>query len=209
MRMGRDSRMDDSRFANIDFDALLSRLYAVAQGLFARQGLKGEASILPATGKSAEDLAVDVITDLIVGEKVEWRPKQPDEDPFPLLVTVLKHDFLDLVRKGRAYKRTAVVASLQDEEDLGRIAPPELAVDIHDKAEDAATKERVYALVKGERELEEYVEAVFELGLTKPKDIAEFLGISSDQGRNRQRRLRTRLARWHRSVAISDRSKSH
>lgn len=201
--------MDDSRFANIDFDGLLSRLFAVAQGLFARQGLKGDASILPATGKSAEDLAVDVISDLIVGEKVEWRPKQPDEDPFPLLVTVLKHDFLDLVRKGRAYKRTRVVGSLQDEEDLGRIAHPELATDVYNNAEDAVTKEKVYALVKGDGEMEEYVEAVLELGLTKPKEIAEFLGISSDHGRNRQRRLRTKLAHWHRSVAITDRGKSH
>lgn len=200
--------MDDSRFANVDFDSLLSRLYVVAQGLFARQGLKGHSSILSATGKSAEDLVLEVVTSFIVGEKLEWRPKRPDEDPFPLLVTVLKHDFLDLVRGGRAHKRTVVVGSLQEKEDLGG-GYPDQAVQIHMKAEDLVTKERVYDLVKGERQLQEYVEVVLELGLTKPKDIAEFLGISSDQVRNRQRRLRTRLARWHRSVTMSDRRKSH
>lgn len=192
--------MNDSRFANVDFDSLLSRLYAVAQGLFARQGLRGDASILPATGTSTEDLAIEVVTALILGEKVEWRSKRPDEDPFPLLVTVLKRDFLDLVREGRAHKRTVVVGSLQEEEYLGRIEHPDGAAEIHMTAEDAVTKEKVYALVKGEKELEEYVEVVLELGLTKAKEIAEFLGISSDQVRNRQRRLRTRLARWHRSL---------
>lgn len=201
--------MDDSRFANVDFDGLLSRLYAVAQSLFARQGLKGDASILPATGKSAEDLAVEVVNAFIFGQKVEWRPKQLDEDPFPLLVTVLKHDFLDLVKKGRAYKRTVVVGSLQEQEDLGRIEHEEGLSAIHTKAEDAVTKETVYALVKDEKELEEYVGVVLELGLTKQKEIAEFLGISSDQVRNRQRRVRTRLARWHRSVTMSDPRKSY
>jgi DNA-directed RNA polymerase specialized sigma24 family protein len=201
--------MDDSRFANVDFDNLLSRLYAVAQGVFARQGLKGDASILPGTGKSAEDLVLDVVAAFIVGEKVQWRPKQPDEDPFPLLVTALKHDFLDLVRKGRSYKRTVVVGSLQEEEDLGRIEHPDLVAEIEMKAQDAVTKKKVYALVKGEKELEDYVEVVLELGLTKPKEIAEFLEISSDQVRSRQRRVRTRLARWHRSLGTRNIGKGH
>ena len=195
--------MDDSRFANVDFDRLLSRLFAAAQGLFARQGLKGDASILSGTGKSAEDLVLDTVQEFIRGEKVEWRPKCPDEDPYPLLLTVMRRDFLDLVKKGRAHKRTKVVDSLEEEENIGSMEREVVDIEeIFSLAEgDAATKERIYSLVAGHKELVEYVEAILELGLTKkPKELAEFLGITSDQLRLLQRKVRTRLAGWHRSV---------
>jgi DNA-directed RNA polymerase specialized sigma24 family protein len=202
--------MDDSRFANVDFDALLSRLFAAAQALFARQGLKGNASILPGTGKSAEDLVLDTVQEFIRGKNVEWRPKSTDEDPFPLLLVVMRRDFLDLVKKGRAHKRTKVVDSLEEEENRGSIEQEVVDTEeIFSQAEgDDLTKERVYSLVAGDKELEEYIEAILELDLIrKPKELAEFLGITSDQVRLRQRRVRTKLAGWHRSVMVKHQRK--
>lgn len=202
--------MDDSRFANVDFDSLLSRLLAAAQALFARQGLKGNASILPGTGESAEDLVLDTVQAFIKGEKVEWHPKNPDEDPYPLCLVVMKRDFLDLVKKGRAHKRTKVVDSLEEEENRGSIEQEVLDIEeVFRQAEgDAVTKERIYSLVAGDKELEEYVEAILELEfIKKPKELAEFLSITTDQLRLRQRKARTKLAGWHRSVMTRYRQK--
>jgi DNA-directed RNA polymerase specialized sigma24 family protein len=201
--------MDDSRFVNVNFDSLLSRLYAVAQGLFARQGLKGDASILPGTGKSAEDLVLDTVQAFVQGEKIKWRPEHPDEDPYPLLLIAMKRDFLDLVRKGRAYKRTIVVDSVEEEENSKRT---EQGADLEEgsgKAEDDETKVKIYSLLEGNKELEEYVEAILELGLKKPNDIAEILGITTGQVRSRQRKVRTKLAGWHRSVMTRYRGKGN
>lgn len=194
--------MDDSRFVNVDFDSLLSRLLTAAEGLFARQGLKGDASILPGTGKSAEDLVLDTVQEFIRGQNVEWRPKTPDEDPYPLLLTALWHDFLDLVKKGRSYKRTIVVDSVEGSGTSIKI--DQQAADIEESfslgENDAITKERVYSFIAGDEDLQEYIEAILELDLRKPKEIAEALGITTDEVRLRQRRARTRLTGWHRSV---------
>jgi DNA-directed RNA polymerase specialized sigma24 family protein len=201
--------MDDSRFANVDFDSLLSRLLTAAQALFARQGLEGDASLLPGTGTSAEDLVLDTAQAFIKGEKVEWRPKNPDEDPYPLLLVIMRHDFLDLVKKGRAYKRTKVVDSIEEEGHRGSIEQEVVdAEELFSKAEgDVVTKEKIYSLVAGDKEIEEYVEAILELGLRKPKELAEFFGITTDQLRLRQRKARTKLAGWHRSVMTRYRRK--
>jgi len=127
--------MDDSRFANVDLEGLLSRLYAAAEGLFVRQGL----SVLPGSGKSAEDFAVETVEAFIFQRGVEWRPKTHDEDPYPLLLTVMTRDFLDIVTKHSGYKRSTVLDSLKHEKALRVIDAFE------DDLQGAALKGRVAA----------------------------------------------------------------
>ena len=194
-------RMNDSRFANIDLEDLISRLTAVALSWFAREGLKGEESILPGTGKSAKDLVFDTLLAVLRDEDVRWQPQTPEENPFPLLVIVMRHDFLDLIKKGRAYKRTTIVDSITEEENRGRFEQTSDFNEDFSSAEARVLAKRLYPLIEDERKLKDYIDAILLQGLVKRKEIAEHLGITSQEARNRERRLQTRLARWYSSLS--------
>lgn len=98
-------------FGAIQWSRLLKRLTACAAKWFLQEGCIGEESVLPATGKSAKELAFDTVSEFING-RIEWRPKSSesaDVELYLLLRKVMRHDFLDLVKSGRAYRRTDVL----------------------------------------------------------------------------------------------------
>src|SRR5688572_20836325 len=103
--------VDDPRFANINWDSLLRRLTACAAKWFLQENCLDEEAVLPATGKSAKELAFEVLTEFIKGniELVQQSDVMSEGELFSLLRRVMRHDFLDLVKKGRAYKRTTVL----------------------------------------------------------------------------------------------------
>src|ERR1044072_5916132 len=105
--------MTSSRSPQIDWESLLQRLAAVAKKLFREEGYKAD-QVIPGTSVLPEDLAADAMIEFFEGTKVKWRPKSDDEDPFPLIVTVMRHNFQDLMRSA-GHKRTTFIEDIKDE----------------------------------------------------------------------------------------------
>jgi hypothetical protein len=178
---------------------LLDRLVSTALKWFKQEKCNEDESVMPGTGQSAKDLAYGALLHMLNNDP-EWRPKKPDEDPFPLLVTVMRHDFLDLVKKSE-YKRTAVMSPYSDEETPEALDQLPDLKDSYVSAEAALLAQDLYPLVEGDQDLKDYIDAVLLLGIFKPEDVAEALGISDQERRNRQRKLKIRLATWKASVS--------
>jgi hypothetical protein len=64
----------------------------------------------------------------------------------------------------------------------------------------AIVARRIMPLIDGDRHLVDYANAVLVGGCLKREDIAAYLKISPQEVTNRQRRIRTKLASWKRSV---------
>ncbi len=201
--------LSDPRFSSINWSLLLKRLISCAAKWFLQEGCSGHEAVLPATGKSAKELAFDTVAEFIKGD-IEWQPKSDASaqlELFVLLRKVMRHDFLDLVKEGRAYKRTDVLDPSADEkEGWGEYSRERTLNDLPAGDEKfyslnaALVARRVLPLVQGDRELEDYIDAVLRGGCLKREDIAAFLRISPQEVTNRQRRLRLKLSSWKRSV---------
>lgn len=197
--------------SKIDLDLLLRRLTACAGKWFLQRGCSHPEDMLPATGKSAVDLAYETVARFIEGEiKYEQRSsKDINSEVFALLKTVMWRDFLDLVKDRREYDRTTVMDVTADnsskdsgksrrEKTLDQFANEnELPFDALNKA---LVLQRVMSSLNGEKELEDYVRAIVEHGCIKREDIAFFLEISLQEATNRKRNVRTRLASWARKL---------
>jgi hypothetical protein len=199
-------------FGAIQWSRLLKRLTACAAKWFLQEGCIGEESVLPATGKSAKELAFDTVSEFING-RIEWRPKSSesaDVELYLLLRKVMRHDFLDLVKRGRAYRRTDVLdPSTGGKDTVGYENGPTLE-QLSDTSDDgfysldaAIVARRVLPLIMDDPPLVDYVNSVLSAGCLKREDIAAYLQISSQEVTNRQRRLRKRLASWKRSIELS------
>jgi hypothetical protein len=208
---------NNPRFSYVNWDPLLEDLLDYAKGLFRQEKCDGEESILPGTGKSAKDLVFDAATEFIV-KQVEWRPSSPEnatKELFYLLRTVIKHDFLDLVRDGRAYKRTEIIGAGNADRDGGSGPEDEPADEdgwlegLIDKMSDEAVEQRAYAAVEGKPELKEYLDAVLCEGYTKRKKVADHLGINLQEAERRRGKLKTRLTPLKRALEAGRASKSH
>jgi DNA-directed RNA polymerase specialized sigma24 family protein len=182
----------------------MKRLVAQALRWFAQEGLKSQDDILSATGKSPTDLAYDVVLEVLRDEKVQWRPQKPDEDPYPFLVKVMRNDFLDLVRPGRAYKRTQVMDT-QAEEDQPALDNYESSGDDLEKLHAALTAHDLHKMVGEEQDLKDMIDAILLLECRKREDIAHVLSTTPEEITRRQQRLRTKLASWRRTLAADAR----
>lgn len=198
----------DSYHSSINWNLLLRQLTASAATWFLEEGCKNADDILPATGKSAKELVFDAVLEFSEG-KVDWKPKSLETahgELYWLLRRVIRNDFLDLVKNGRAYKRTNVLDTHRgtDAQVNQSISKPTLDELPDDKSKieytiDAVILSRcVLPLIAGEKELEDYVNAVLQAGCYKREDIAAYLNIPPQEVTNRQRTLRLRLASWKR-----------
>lgn len=208
--------MNDNRFAGINWERLLKRLTACAASWFLKEGCRHADDILPATGMSAEDLARSAVLEFIRGG-IKWDQSTDEEGLYRVVLTAMKRDFLDLVKKGRAYKRTDVLDTYKNEDapqDQHKKAPvlenlPDPCNDGFYSLEAAVIARQVYPLIGNNAELKELVDAVLYCGETKREDRAELLGITPQQVTDGQRKLRLRLAPWHRRVHESRKSTGH
>lgn len=202
--------LSDPLFSRVDLILLVKRLTACAAKWFLQEGCSGEESVLPATGKSAKELAFDTVTEFIEG-KVEWQPtskESADIELYRLLRKVMRNDFLDLMKEGREYKRTEVLEPSEGGEGAwGEYSTKPTLANLPGDTEEgfyslnaAIVARRVLPLVKGDAELEEYVNAVLRGGCTKREDIAAYLGITAQEVTSRRRKLRIKLASWKRSL---------
>jgi hypothetical protein len=204
----------ETDFTDIQWDRLLKRLTASAAKWFLQESCSGEESVLPATGKSAKELAFDTVTEFIKG-RIEFRPtskESADLELVLLLRKVMRHDFLDLVKEGRAYKRTDVLDPSTDGDDAwGEYEKGPTLDKLPADSEKgfsslnaAVVARRVLPLVLDDHELVDYVKAVLVEGCLKREDIATCLQISHQEATNRQRRLRKKLASWKRGIERSN-----
>lgn len=202
--------LNDPLFFRIEWGLLLKRLTACAAKWFLQEGCLGAEAVLPATGKSAKELAFDTVTEFIKG-RVEWQPKSEESanlELYWLLRKVMRHDFLDLVKEGREYKRTEVLDPSSDEEGAwGEYNNKPALENLPDDSGEgfyslnaALVARRVLPLVQDDQELVDYVNAVLRGGCLKREDIAAYLQTSPQEVTNRQRRLRVKLASWKRSM---------
>jgi DNA-directed RNA polymerase specialized sigma24 family protein len=188
---------------------LLKPLTACAAAWFLTEGIVGRDDVLPATGTSPQEFAFDTVLKFAEGG-LKFRPKSAEtyeRDLFSFFRTVMWHDFLDLL-KSHGYDKTDVIDAVKATEDQ---QPGEMLEELPDASagdgfhsiEAAAIAMKVLPLVDDDPELKEFIEAVLCFGRTKREDIAEILGVTTQEVTNRKNRLRVRLASWYRSVQAS------
>jgi|GEM_PF-1602980 len=201
--------MDDPRFSRINWSRLLQWLTSCAAKWFLEEDICGRDDVLPATGKSPTDLVFDTVTDFIEG-KIKFRAKSAEtyeKDLFNLLRTVMRHDFLDLIKSGD-YERTDVIDALRSDDNGPTNPAGPVLEELHDSSgcdgfyslESAVVARRVLPIISDDPELKEFVEAVLCLGCWKREDVASALDITPQEVTNRKRRLEVRLASWYRSI---------
>jgi DNA-directed RNA polymerase specialized sigma24 family protein len=175
--------------AEADACALIEKLMAYALRVFAEQGLGGKGAVIPGVGKSAEDFAYDVLLQYLTG-KIKNRD-------VPYLLTALRNDILDKL-KSAAHKTTDhLPANPQGDSEDGKTKFLD-GFQSRDKPVDALVCEKSYEerarkLVAAEPDLRELVEAVLDLDLHKPAEIAEALGTTATNIQTRKKRAKRRL----------------
>jgi hypothetical protein len=183
------------RFAGVVWDEVIDCLMAEAIRLFASAGLVGADRVMRGVGLSREDLVCQTITAVLEDETVRYRKE--DGKLLPFLKQVMRHDFLDLVRRP-VYKRTVIVDPIEEAKHKteGEVTSLEsLAPAVAGPLPDILWRERVRQLAADDPKLVDYVDAILELDLTKPSEIADVLSTTVQDINNRRRRLATRIAR--------------
>lgn len=197
----------ETDFSDIQWARLLKRLTACAADWFLKENCLDAESVLPATGKSAKELAFDTVAAFIKG-RIECEQNSTELGVYRLLKKVMRNDFLDLVKERRAYKMTDVLDPSDDGEEASdeynkRTTLASLPVDAEKELYSlnaAIVARRILPLIDGDGHLVDYINAVLIGGCLNTQDIAAYLNISQQEVNNRKRRLRTRLASWKRSV---------
>ena len=175
--------------AEADACELIERLTAHALRVFAEYGMPGRDAVIQGIGKSAEDFAYDVLTEYLTG-KIKTKE-------LAYLYTALRNDIIDKLKSSPHC--TSVLMPVIPQSDL---APenaecldrfPSKQVRADDYLSEESYKSRVRNLVADEPDLREIVEAIFDLDLLKPQEIADALNITPVEVYARKKRLRLRL----------------
>lgn len=177
--------------------SLLKRLTAVAFGWFKDRGCSNYESVLPGTGMSAIDLAFNARLELIKNQSKYHLTS--DDDRFRLMVTIMRNDFCDLVKRLET-KRTVFLGATSDCDgrgELENLADPNSGFA---SAEAALAARSLYPLAEGEQELIDLIDAVAIFGHRKREDISDLLGVSPEEVTKRQKKLKYRRARQQRPV---------
>jgi DNA-directed RNA polymerase specialized sigma24 family protein len=135
---------------------------------------------------SAEELTSIAILEL--HRKPEWRSKSSNGDPFPFALTVMRRDFLDVVRKAEA-KRTVIhenpdIGSWKSQDDNSFTTNDGVQA-----AEDESNLRFLDRTLRPDPVVKAYFEAVILKGLTKRADIAQEIGVTVQEVTDIQRKL--------------------
>jgi hypothetical protein len=205
----------DPRFSNVDLGSLLEDLFDYAKSLFDPSKCGGDDPSLTGAGKSPKDLVHEALTEFII-KKTDWCPpaESAQAQLFYYVRTMIKNDFLDLVRDGRAHKRTDIIGATQRHRGDGDSSDelPSEDVSFRNLTQDLNDDEiirRAYKAVEGEPELAEYLDAVFRDGHTKRSKVASEIGIGIPEASRRRDRLKTRLTPLKRALEAGIAAKSH
>ena len=177
----------DQTSTNLNLVELYDELIAFALNEFRAYGLYGPDVVFPGTGKTAQDYASEVFLGFVAG-RIRTKGNR-----IAYLCTAVRNDIVDTTRL-KSFKVARLDGdgtSRQDGEekqDLRTLPSGELAPD--EAAIKAQVEARTRLLVQHEPELKELVEAVLDLGLVRPAEIADFLGVPVDDIYSRKKKLR-------------------
>jgi hypothetical protein len=166
-----------------DFKKLTTRLTAYGLGVFAEFSLGGKDTAVHGTGLSVEDFVGNVLSDYATGKIKHHKSRGA---VITLLCTAMRNDIIDALRKkSHESEETRLLVSVDEdseEMDYEKPAlddyPQQIVPDATSVIEENEYIALVRALVDDEPELKEVVEAVLDLGLHKPEEIAEAVGTT-------------------------------
>jgi DNA-directed RNA polymerase specialized sigma24 family protein len=181
----------------IDWQPLLSKLTACALRWFRMEGCYEADSVLPGTGMSAVDLVYDTVLSVLADDATA-RLVAVGGDPFPFILTALRHNFLDLVKQGREYHRTLITDAANDSRANGEVERDVCDADGFALVGAAVLVRKLHVILGNDAELKDYVSAWLLKGLEKRADIAYHLGVSEQEITNRKRRLIYKLKPYKR-----------
>jgi hypothetical protein len=191
----------DNRFEGIDLGKLLEDLCRFVTRRFHRE-FRNQTTVLRGNAFSPQDLVHEALTKFII-KNVDWQPLHPENpqaDMFRFVRRIVHNGFLDLVKDGRAYKRTQSSGDIEIEEGLEGFKEDSISDVLIRDLTDAEIAERAYGFVKGEPELLEYLRCVLQEGITKRSRVAQALNISLAEATRRRDRLQTRLTPLKRAL---------
>lgn len=199
--------MTSSRFSPIDWGSLLLRLTPVAKKLFKQAGCDPNQDF-PGTSVSVGVLVNGAAIEFFQWcEKGKWKRKTADEDPFPLAFAIMRRNFVDLVRSP-GHKRANLLVPTVDAEGVSLIDDLPAVEERLEKllikptagfgdVEARILAETFYPYAEGRQDLIDVIDAVVYCQCRKPSEIAELLGITSQEVTDRWEKLRYNYTRHH------------
>jgi RNA polymerase sigma factor (sigma-70 family) len=183
-----------------DFKGLTRRLTAYGLVVFAEFSLGGKDALIPGSGLSVEDFVSKTMLEYATGMIKHQKSRG---SLMTVLGTAMRNDIIDALRK-KSHEREEAHMTISVNEDSESKEHGELALDdypqsiIPDPAsvfDENEYRERVREAVDLEPALKEVVEAVLDLELYKPEEIADAVGTSAADIQNRKKKLRRRLCK--------------
>jgi RNA polymerase sigma factor (sigma-70 family) len=183
---------------NPDFKQLTKRLTAYGTVVFGEFSIVGKDAAIPGTGLSVEDFVGKVLLEYTLGKIKHHKSRG---SLMTVLGTAMRNDIIDALRK-KSHEREETRSSISVNEDSELQDnekpalddyPQRLAADPISTLDEDQYRERVRSVFDDEPELKEVVEAVLDLNLYKPEEIADAIGTDAADIQNRKKRLRRRL----------------
>jgi hypothetical protein len=178
-----------------DWESLLKRLTAVALRWFGDRNCRGEDAVLPGTGCTAKDLAYSAALEFLRNEG-KYRVKS-DDDRYRLIVTIMRRDFLDMVKPRREHSRTVILDGEDDRVQFESLSEQQDTRDVSAAVEASSEAKRYYHLAEGEQPLIDFIDGAAEFGNLPRKELAELVGVTPNELTNMQKKLRYRSSRPH------------
>ena len=181
----------DDRFRGVDWELVLYRLTLRARQLFGAARAKGYGNALARTCVDPDDLARSVIEAVLENKAVKFKPTK-GASLTTFLCHVLESDFKDLLRKGMRLGLRLSTLDANSEFDEESAHDPGVVRDVGDGCESASIVQlRAVALhaANGNKDLEDYLTAVFDCGASKRSDQAELLGVPPSEITNRRKQI--------------------
>jgi RNA polymerase sigma factor (sigma-70 family) len=181
-----------------DFKQLTKRLTAHGLVVFAEFSIGGKDAVIPGTGLSVEDFVGKVLLEFTLGKIKHHKSRG---SLITVLGTAMRNDIIDALRK-KSHEREETRSSISVNEDSELQDHEKRALDDHPQQsapdpisvlDEGDYRGRVRSAFDDEPALKEVVEAVLDLDLYKPEEIADAIGTNAADIQNRKKKLRRRL----------------
>ncbi len=181
-----------------DFKQFTKRLSAYGSVVFGEFSIGGKDALIPGTGLSIEDFVGKTLLDYMLGKIKHHKSRG---SLMTVLGTAMRNDIIDALRKKShesEESRSSISASQDSEvQEHGKPALDDYSQQFpHDQVsvlDEADYRDRVRSAFESEPKLKEVVEAVLDLDLYRPEEIADAIGTTPADIQNRKKKLRRRL----------------